>query len=239
MRIAVLLLSISLGLPSAAFSAPEPEATFFYLAASDLDPIASLPPSPGPTSPERLRDFAELHRLQLIRSKADCDRADYEEKVSIKRWFGDNYGPLSDAEASRAKWFFLRITIDSHHFIGQAKEHARRPRPFAVDPTLKPCIDRPGSYAYPSGHAALAWLTARVLSEALPHRRAELAARGLAIGRDRALGGVHHPSDIAAGQILGDQLFEALMKKPRFRADLQALKNSYNPTLRWLNAPLE
>ena len=77
-----------------------------------------------------------------------------------------------------------------------------RPRP-ALDglPPLAPTIS---SRSYPSAHATTSFAGARVLSEALP--AAPLYALAGAMALSRPYLGVHYPSDVAAGALLGDAL---------------------------------
>lgn len=64
------------------------------------------------------------------------------------------------------------------------------------------------SFSYPSGHSALAEFYARILSIALPDRAADFKARALQIAQDRMIGGVHYPTDVRDGVLLGDQIFD-------------------------------
>ena len=47
------------------------------------------------------------------------------------------------------------------------------------------------------------------------------------VGKNRMLGGVHHPTDIVAGQKLGDALTHRLFSSPEF---LQKLDKLYKTT---------
>lgn len=40
----------------------------------------------------------------------------------------------------------------------------------------------------------------------------------------RVIGGVHHPSDIAAGKLLADSLYREFLSSPDFRKSLEELK---------------
>ncbi len=66
-------------------------------------------------------------------------------------------------------------------------------------PPLTPTIS---GRSYPSAHASTSFAAARVLSEALP--RPPLYALAAAMALSRPYLGVHYPSDIAAGALLGD-----------------------------------
>ena len=57
-----------------------------------------------------------------------------------------------------------------------------------------------------------------------PDLKAAILARGLQIGDDRVIGGVHFPSDVDAGRTLAHDLFTRLMASPAFQADLAHAK---------------
>lgn len=85
----------------------------------------------------------------------------------------------------------------------RAKYGYQRARPFEVDPSIRPVGKQPRDRGYPSGHASSAYAAATVLEQLWPSRAHEFAwwARQTALSRVHA--GVHFPSDVQAGAILG------------------------------------
>ncbi|MBN1530585.1 MAG: phosphatase PAP2 family protein [Thermoleophilaceae bacterium] len=69
---------------------------------------------------------------------------------------------------------------------------------------LPPLTSTLSSRSYPSAHATTSFAGARVLSAALP--AAPLYALASAMALSRPYLGVHYPSDVAAGALLGDAL---------------------------------
>jgi acid phosphatase (class A) len=59
-----------------------------------------------------------------------------------------------------------------------------------------------------------------ILAELFPEHREALLARGKEFGIDRTLAGMHYPTDVAAGQKLGAEIFRRLMTEPDFKAQL-------------------
>ncbi len=80
----------------------------------------------------------------------------------------------------------------------------KRPRPFLVHISLTP-ITRPSQYSFPSGHTSASFSTATALTMAYP--KWYIAAPSFiwagTVGYSRMYLGVHNPSDVAAGALLG------------------------------------
>lgn len=172
----------------------------------DLEALTSIGPYPTRGSLEEARDVAELIYFQTTRTEAECQAAGSESEVGVKEMFGGEHGLLSDAEVSRVKRKTIKLAASALYAIVVQKEKYDRPRPYLTHKQIKPCIDLEGSDSYPSGHAMFGRMYARVLSAMFPEREILFLKRGEQIGINRILGGVHYPSDVAAGRQLGDIL---------------------------------
>ena len=115
---------------------------------------------------------------------------------------------------------------DTFRAVGVWKEKVRRPRPFVRHGALRPCITAPkgDSQSYPSGHAALARVIGLILAEMVPERGPEFLARADEAGLDRVIGGVHHPTDVAAGKALADEVYAVLLQSPTFVAERESVR---------------
>lgn len=196
----------------------------FYLSKDAIDVSTELPPPPAHGSAVDQADLAKVRGYQRTRTAKDCERAGYEVEVSLEHLFGPKYGPLTQAEVQKLSVFVDKARNDTDWFVQLVKKKWNRPRPFLADSTLSPCAKREVTNAYPSGHAAISRVMADVLSKWDPSREAQFRARAERIAEDRILAGVHHPTDIAAGKKMGDDIFAKLMANPAFQKDLQSLK---------------
>src|SRR5262249_54002430 len=120
---------------------------------------------------------------------------------------------------------FDDIEADSKYFSKSAKEHWARPRPFVVEKKVKPVTKQEIEGSYPSGHSTRGMLFAEVLAELYPDRRDALLERGRQIGWDRVIAGVHYPSDVAAGRVLGQNLARVMIANPEFQSRLQQVRS--------------
>ncbi len=192
------------------------------LAAGDF----AVAPPPAPGSPENAADFATLLKLQADRSQKDCDLA-MTQKIPDFHSLFDSSGLLSAPELAAVGPFMAEISRVTDRIAGVFKKEYMRPRPYNEDPRIQPCADKPGgSMSYPSGHATDAAVDACVLGQIFPDRAGRLAAYGKYLGDLRAIVGVHHPSDVVAGQDLGGQICSRLLQEGDFQSELSGVESS-------------
>ena len=78
-----------------------------------------------------------------------------------------------------------------------------RPRPFEVLEGVRQIMDHEEGGAFPSGHAALAFAVATAVSFYYPKTSILFFLAAFSIGFGRVAAGVHWPSDILGGAIVG------------------------------------
>jgi acid phosphatase (class A) len=192
-----------------------------YLTAASLNLYRLLPPPPEAGSAQERVDLDELLRLQAARTPTEVQRARDDANVTVFRFadaFGNpaNFKPQSLPLVAK---LFDRITGDEGLFMNAAKDAFGRPRPVLVEKRLAPVVAKPPSASYPSGHTTWAIAVAIVLADMVPERRAQIFARADEYAHNREVGGVHYPSDVAAGHLAGTALAVELFHSPRFAAD--------------------
>ncbi len=169
--------------------------------------LFDIGPFPLPGSIEEAIDVKTLLFYQSMRSQEDCDYAAAEsDDVSLQNFFGGKHGLLTDDEIKKANRKMITLKAKALYKIVREKERYDRPRPYDSHPEIQPCIEKEASASYPSGHSMFGRMYARVLSFLHPERAILLMKRGNEIGENRMIGGVHYPSDVRAGQKLGDEL---------------------------------
>ncbi|HEV2703082.1 MAG TPA: phosphatase PAP2 family protein [Steroidobacteraceae bacterium] len=206
--------------PATALPAP-PFGNGGYLTPVSLNLYRLLPPPPEAGSAQERAELDELLHLQATRTPDEVQRAQADATISIFR-FADALGNPSGFTRQSLPLvaeLFQRIGRDEGLFMNPAKDAFGRPRPFVTEMRLAPVVARPPSASYPSGHTTWAICVAIVLADMVPERRAQIFARADEYAHNREVGGVHYPSDVAAGHLAGTALAVELFNSPRFIDD--------------------
>lgn len=186
----------------------------------------ALPAPPAQGSKEQKDDEQKLFKFQSARKEADCKRAESEIEATLNGFFGPPNGPLTTDHVTKLDEFFKTLRNETAAFIGPLKDQYKRQRPYDYIKGLDPCIKRETSGSYPSGHAILTEVYALVLSDLFPDKSKEIKKRGEVIGEDRVMAGVHHPSDITSGRLMGKKIYESLKKSKTFQDAFQKAAQS-------------
>jgi acid phosphatase (class A) len=202
-----------------------------YLAtAPDLAVLLAPPPPPG--SAAQAEELRRLEDIEAARTEAEARAAKADSSRSVFR-FADALGPdFREDRLPLSAALFHQVAAETEQIVDHAKGVFVRPRPFSTDPALHPLLGTPAdgsrptgrSPAYPSGHSAFASVTAILLAQAVPERKAAIFGRAQAYANNRLVAGVHYPSDVAAGTISGTVIAAALMEDPRFREDFAKVR---------------
>ena len=71
--------------------------------------------------------------------------------------------------------------------------------------------------SYPSGHSTFGTVDSIILANMVPERATQIYERAEAYRFNREIGGVHYPSDVAAGRIAGTVIAAFLQQSPVFQ----------------------
>lgn len=194
-----LILAMSLALASS-FAVAAKDISFKVFSPSEIMSILGQYPERG-SALER-NDYDVLRKLQDTRTEEECVEAGAEAGLSLVPFFAGRNGPLTQAEVNSVTPRLLKTLAVVGANVTLAKKMFKRPRPYDAFRDLVPCVKKEKSYAYPSGHAAMAFMLGHKLVRWFPERAAAIHARAQEVAWNRVLGGVHHPSDIVASEKL-------------------------------------
>jgi undecaprenyl-diphosphatase len=108
-----------------------------------------------------------------------------------------------------------------------------RPRPYVAMPHLHTLIARPGSDSFPSSHATTAFAGAVVLSFLLPRLWPIFAIGAVLVAYSRLYVGVHYPTDVLAGAIVGAAVAGLVIAVMRRTADARCLQPTHRRAVTW------
>lgn len=191
-----------------------------YVRTDDMDVARILPPPPAAGTPAAVADLDAVLQAQEWRTP---DQVAWARRVAAADLFdfADVIGPWFTSANLPVTAALLRdVDADLDGAIDAGKRHFARPRPFKAEPRITPCVKLPHEASYPSGHAVGFYVAAAVLSEIFPEKRAQLLDFAQKLAWGRVIGGVHYPTDIAAGQILAAAIVERLDAAPAFKAEV-------------------
>ncbi|OGR42147.1 MAG: hypothetical protein A2X35_06695 [Elusimicrobia bacterium GWA2_61_42] len=198
-------------------------APVYYVNPEPFKTLQFAPP-PAPGSAEQQADISAILAWQNKRTEADC----YKSSVTAQETYDSFWGarsPFAEPLPAEVKAFFERVASDLEEAVTEIKNRYRRPRPYMAYPDeAKPCIKKSKGFSYPSGHSTFSRVFANVLTDIMPDRKAEFFAKADEIAQDRVIGGVHFPTDIAAGKVFGDLYHSDLLKSEAYRKDIEKMK---------------
>ena len=183
-----------------------------------------LAPPPLPDSAEQAADMDEVRAVYHAASSSDVAMANAWKKFdaftftpAIGVFFVSNNLPLTAA-------FLSRVQEDAANVTDSAKDDFKRPRPYAVDPSLaNGKLEK--SFSYPSGHSTESMVLALVLADLFPAQRDAIVAEARSIGWHRVMIARHYPTDIYAGRVLAQAIAERMKENGDFQKDFVAAKS--------------
>ena len=198
-----------------------------YLPMESLpDSLSLIPAAPIEGSATLKRDEAVSRNNLELRGTPRWDLATEDNNLMFPEAAGTFScalnAPVSEQETPQLYRLLRRTLADAGLSTYTAKNHYKRTRPFVVNgqPTCAPddeaALRKDGSY--PSGHTAIGWAWALILSEVSPEQAGNILARGRAFGQSRVVCNVHWQTDVNEGRFMGAASVARLHSDPVFRS---------------------
>ncbi|MBU2643740.1 phosphatase PAP2 family protein [bacterium] len=196
------------------------------------DSLALIPPAPELDSAEFALDQGTSQSYLKLRGTARWDLAKKDANLHFPEAAGTFScalnAPVTETETPYLYQMLRRTKMDAGMSTYNAKDEYERVRPFMQnnEPSCTPEEESrlKWSGSYPSGHAAIGWAWALILSEIAPDRVEKIMARGRAFGESRVFCNLHWDSDVREGRIVADAVVAKLHSDPGFRYDLAVAK---------------
>jgi acid phosphatase (class A) len=188
------------------------------------DSLALLPPPPAQGSAAKAAD-QEAYEQSLTASSqrqalaaSDADLAWPHVVIGFEQVLGTS---LSDGSKPHTEMLLRRAMADAGLSTYKAKDNYQRVRPF-VENGVGTCLPKDeealrSDGSYPSGHTAIGWMLALVLTELVPDREDALLKRGYEFGQSRVVCRAHWISDTVGGRVVASATFARLQADPVFQ----------------------
>jgi len=225
---------IPTAMPPAPAPVPElrPGVPAGYLGRALPDSLALLPPPPAKGTPAFARDQAVSRASQKLKTTPRHALASRDADLrfpQVAGTFSCALGvPISQQDTPRLYLLLQRTMVDAGLATYAAKDHYQRTRPFVFyrertcAPADEEALRNDGSY--PSGHTAIGWAWALLLSELSPAQANAVLARGRAFGENRLICNAHWQSDVLQGRATGAGAVAVLHANADFNADMAAAR---------------
>ncbi len=207
-----------------------------YLAPTNLpDSLALIPPPPAPGSAAFALDVEVAQNTFALRDTPRFALAAADFELNVPHFVKVFSCALNTTITKENAPYLYNLLSRSFTDIGlstyAAKNFYKRERPFQYNheplavPEARDFLSKDPSY--PSGHTALGWGFALILTEIAPERENEILARGKAFGESRIVCNHHWFSDVVWGRFMGAATVARLHADPTFQADLEAAKAEF------------
>jgi acid phosphatase (class A) len=205
-----------------------------YLSEAEMPDVKQIVPPPPKTDDARYaNDMAIFRATRALEGTPRWALALADDELStaaLLRDYSCALGVVATAEnAPKTYSLVTRAWADANRASNTLKEFYGHKRPFqvaegnvCVTPAGRTRLERNADY--PSGHTAISWEAALVLSELAPDATAGIMARARAFGQSRVICGVHNASAVEAGWMTTTVVFAAQHGSAEFRTDVEAAR---------------
>jgi acid phosphatase (class A) len=219
-----LLLSLSLSVAAMAAEPAPATADFVAPDAVDYRSVIAVPPAEDSITAQA--DFEVAHLLHANRTPENIALARRYEHFSAFTMLTTVFGDACTPEAlPQTAAFFKQAYAESRPVLLAAKYDWKRARPYARDPSLEPAMTKmPPNTSYPSGHSYESAWTAALLTAAFPEHDSVWAEHARLARWSRLYAGMHYPTDVVAGRLLGEAVGQAMLHSQKTRDALDAVR---------------
>lgn len=124
------------------------------------------------------------------------------------------HGQAGDAPRAARAFALLNVAVyDAGVACWDAKYQYWTIRPFQLDPAFRAVFQAPNHPSYPAAHACYSTVSAAVLAHLFPRDAAALTAEAREIGESRIWAGIHYPSDVVAGNGIGERVAARVIER--------------------------
>lgn len=192
---------------------------------SFLIPKQILPSPPELDGSKGKSELLEIKTKLTHVNTAERELAAKDALTKNVSFFADTIEGFDIERLPKTKALFNQVRVTEHYIAETFKSYFMRNRPYVNDITIKPCIspkiaDR--NTSYPSGHAVMGFSMGTVLSQLIPENSAAIMDRANLYAENRLICGLHHRSDIIAGQVLGTLVAVQLLQNNEFQKMMRA-----------------
>jgi len=204
-----------------------------YITEADIDIASLLPSPPAETSMMGKLDLAIVAELQkdMTPERAQDVRDDLPQDVYTIA--GPVLGPnFTQENFPMVGEFIAKVVMDASFGVRPVKQQYNKQRPFKYSADLAYAFPdiagSTGGATYVSGHSTTSFEVALILGTMLPSKRDALYQRAYDYSIHRVTSGAAYLSDAEGGHIAATLAVQAMMQKPAFRADYEAVKAELN-----------
>ncbi|MBD0272753.1 MAG: phosphatase PAP2 family protein [Acetobacteraceae bacterium] len=192
-----------------------------------LSSAAEVRPAPPPAadSPERAAELAQLRSME--RTPLSNARALFWEAAGgglrSHEYWNNHAGRLllesgrgADAPRAARAYALLNVAMyDSGIACWDAKYAYWTMRPVQFDREFRALFAGPNHPSFPSAHSCISTTASSVLAHLFPGDALALTALAREAGQSRIWAGIHYPSDVAGGEVLGRRVAERAIERAR------------------------
>lgn len=183
--------------------------------------MADLQAKRTPVEVERYTKLAAIYHSPTTSNPYDPDYArNWNSLFHVGSPLGEWYTYKNLPETAR---LLSGVCQDATYYFFTLNYRFMRSRPHAVEAGLQP-IEKPGHPAYPSGHSAVSYANAYVMSELVPELAPEFLKMAAEMAYSREVTGVHYPSDSEVSRVWARGFVNELLTRPAFLLDLAKAK---------------